>query len=282
MWALVVPVLSDRHYGEKAPERSQQTAPYLVLCCTAPPQQSKIGTMEIEAGISKIVPVADDVMAIRTIERPKGGLSIILVESLSRPKFRGKSLCSAIAEQVAALLATGVRDGAAARAASDTLFTDYDGSASARLSIASADLQSGTLVISTNGSVPYFVASNGEVTCLNMEAAAIGTERNIRPTIHELPLEPGLALVMYTSGIERAGELSGQNIDICAYLETSLESEGFLAQQLADELLAEAARLQEAKKSLPLGVVALHVGSQRTDGIHRTTYRIPVSEQTHV
>jgi hypothetical protein len=238
--------------------------------------------MEIEAGISKVVRPADDVVAIRTIERPKGGLSIILVESLARPKLGGKSLCSTIAEQVAGLLASGVRDGAAARAASDTLFTEYDGSASARLSIVSADLQSGTLVISTNGSVPYFVASNGEVTCLNMEAAAIGTERNIRPTIHELPLEPGLALVMYTSGIERAGELSGQNIDICAYLETSLESEGFPAQQLADELLGEAARLQDAQRSLPLGVVALHVSSQGTDGIHRTTYRIPVGEETHV
>lgn len=238
--------------------------------------------MEIEAGISKIVPVGDDVMAIRTIERPKGGLSIILVEGLSRPRIQGKSFCSAVAEQVAGLLANGVRDGAAARAASDTLFTEYDGSASARLSIVSADLQSGTLVISTNGSVPYFLASNGEVTCLNMEAAAIGTERNIRPVIHELLLEPGLALVMYTSGIARAGELSGQSIDICAYLETSLESEGFLAQRLADELLGEALRLQEARSEPPLGVVALYVGAQGADSIHRTTYRIPVGEQTHV
>jgi len=58
-----------------------------------------------------------------------------------------KTISTMVVRKESALLAEGVRDGAAARAASDYLYTERNGKVTATLNILSADLQTNTLVI---------------------------------------------------------------------------------------------------------------------------------------
>jgi hypothetical protein len=55
------------------------------------------------------------------IERPGGGLSFVLVDG-QRSGRSAKAISNLVARKAISLLAEGVRDGAAARAASDYLF----------------------------------------------------------------------------------------------------------------------------------------------------------------
>jgi hypothetical protein len=62
-----------------------------------------------------------------------------------------------VARKAIQLLAEGVRDGAAARAAHDYLYTYRGGKVSASLNILSADSRSKTFVISRNNDAPVIV-----------------------------------------------------------------------------------------------------------------------------
>ena len=111
--------------------------------------------------------------------------------------------------KIISLLAEGVRDGAAARAASDALFTDKNGKVSCTLNIASVDLQTGTVVLTRNNPVPLFLCRGDQVDCLGVESLPLGVGRHIRPVISEIDMEPGLTIVMYTDGLTQAGERRG-------------------------------------------------------------------------
>src|SRR5512146_725804 len=142
--------------------------------------------MEIQIEVSKVNKYATSESGdtLEVVERPNGGLSVVLADGQTSGKG-AKIISSMVVHKVISLLAEGVRDGAAARAASDYLFTERSGKVSACLNILSADLQTGTLVITRNNPAPVFVASGEHIECLDSESAAIGTSRNIRPAITE-------------------------------------------------------------------------------------------------
>ena len=64
-----------------------------------------------------------------------------------------------VVERRLLLLADGVRDGAAARAASDYLYTEKNGKVSATLNIFSVDFLTKTLVITRNNPFPVYLAT---------------------------------------------------------------------------------------------------------------------------
>src|SRR5512133_939912 len=99
------------------------------------------------------------------VERPNGGVLVVLADG--QTSGRGaKSISLMVVRKVISLLAEGVRDGAAARAASDTLYAERNGKVSATLNILSADLQTGTLVITRNNPAPVFIARGERIECL--------------------------------------------------------------------------------------------------------------------
>jgi hypothetical protein len=78
---------------------------------------------------------------LEVVERPNGGLSVVLADG--QTSGRGaKTISQMVVRKVIGLLAEGVRDGAAARAASDALFTERQGKVISTLNIASVDLHS--------------------------------------------------------------------------------------------------------------------------------------------
>ncbi len=70
------------------------------------------------------------------------------------PDHGAKAVSMMVVRKVIGLLAEGVRDGAAARAASDALYTDKKGKVISTLNIASVDLHSGTIVLTCNNPCP--------------------------------------------------------------------------------------------------------------------------------
>ena len=111
--------------------------------------------MEIQIAVAKTnkYAVSESGDTLETVERPNGGMSVVLADG--QTSGRGaKTISAMVVRKVISLLAEGVRDGAAARAASDHLYTERYGKVSATLNILSADLQTGTLVITRNNPSP--------------------------------------------------------------------------------------------------------------------------------
>ncbi|HNY99819.1 MAG TPA: SpoIIE family protein phosphatase [Anaerolineaceae bacterium] len=233
--------------------------------------------MEIQAAVAKISKFGSRISGdtLEIVERPNGGVSIVLADGRSSG-HDAKAISSLVVRKVISLLADGVRDGAAARAASDYLFTVYEGKASVYLSILSADLQTNTLVITRNNQTPVFIANLDHIECVSGESQAIGTERNIKPSILEIPLQADSTIVMYTDGLGHAGETVGESLDICTTLLGLLDEQAPTAQHIADTTLNHAIRLDQGRPNDDMSIVVLRVVSTTTDHVRRMIVRFPV------
>jgi serine phosphatase RsbU (regulator of sigma subunit) len=233
--------------------------------------------MEIQIAVAKTnkYAVSESGDTLEVVERPNGGVSVVLADG--QTSGRGaKAISTMVVRKVISLLAEGVRDGAAARAASDYLYTERYGKVSATLNILSADLQTGTLVITRNNPSPVFIGREEQIEILDSESSAIGTSRNIRPAISEIALEGWISIVMYTDGILHAGDRYGQSLDICTLLESMLEDQNPSSQEIADILLDQAIRLDQGRPNDDMSVVVLRVLPFESDLIRRMTVRLPV------
>lgn len=233
--------------------------------------------MEISIAVAKTnkYAVSESGDTLEIVERPNGGVSVVLADG--QTSGRGaKAVSSMVVRKVIGLLAEGVRDGAAARAASDYLFSERSGKVTACLNILSVDLQTQTIVIARNNPTPVFVARGEQVECITNESVSIGTNRNIRPSITEFPLESGITIVMYTDGIKFAGDRSGQPLDICILLESMLEEEDPTAVEIADNILAQAIRVDNNRPNDDMSVVVLRSSPVESDQIRRMSVRLPI------
>jgi serine phosphatase RsbU (regulator of sigma subunit) len=232
--------------------------------------------MQVELAAAKIhkYGVAESGDSLEVVERPHGGISVVLADGQSSGRG-AKAVSLMVVRKVIALLAEGVRDGAAARAASDMLFAERGGKVSCTLNIASLDLVTRTLVLARNNPAPLYVANGESVNRLDSESRPIGFYRNTKPLISELPIGPRLTVVFYTDGLVHAGSRRGMPMDVGLSLEALLEGEAPSAQEIADALLAEAIRLDEGRPSDDCSVVVLRVMSNTSDAVRRMTVRLP-------
>ena len=209
------------------------------------------------------------------VERPNGGISAVMVDA-QISGYLSKSISATIVRKAIGLLAEGVRDGAAARAASDYLFTERNGSVTAYLNIVSVDLQTRTLVISRNDPTPIYIAQGDQIEFLSGESNPIGASRNIRPAISEISLETGITIVTFTDGILQAGSYYERKFDIPTLLESMLQEQNPSAQSIADTILAEAIRLDLGRPNDDMSLLVLRVLSNDSDHIRRMSVSIPV------
>ena len=180
-----------------------------------------------------------------------------------------------VVRKVISLLADGVRDGAAARAASDALFTERGGTVSAYLDILSADLQTNTMVISRNNHTPIYISRCDRIETFLGDNNAIGLSRNVKPIISEITLEAGITLILYTDGLLSAGSSYGQRIDICTTFESLMDEQQPSPQDIADTILREAIALDQGRPNNDMSIVVLQVQSRETDLIRRMAVRWP-------
>ena len=233
--------------------------------------------MEVQIAAAKVnkYAISESGDTLEVVERPNGGLSVVLADG--QTSGRGaKAISQMVVRRVIGLLAEGVRDGAAARAASDALFTERQGKVICTLNIASLDLSSETIVLTRNNPAPMYVCRGEQIDCLEEDSVPLGTSRNVRPLITELPIEPGLIIVIYTDGLTHAGKRRGLPMDIGSTIRSVLEDQDPAPQLLADNLLAEAVSLDENRPADDISVVILKVTARVGDNVRRLTVRLPI------
>lgn len=234
--------------------------------------------MEVQIAVAKInkYAISESGDTLEAIERPNGGLSVVLADG--QTSGRGaKAVSMLVVRKVIGLLAEGVRDGAAARAASDALHTDKQGKVICTLNIASVDLRSGTIVLTRNNPSPIFISRGSQIDCLDAESIPLGTSRDVRPVITEIELEAGLTIVIYTDGLTHAGERRGQPMDVCETIRSLQEEQDPTPQELAETLLAYAVKLDDERPADDISVLVLKVSPRTGDEVRRMTIRLPIS-----
>ena len=234
--------------------------------------------MEIKIAVSKIKKYATRTSGdtVEIIERPNGGVSVVMADGQSSGRG-AKWVSSFVVRKVIALLAEGVRDGAAARAASDALYTERSGRVSATLNMLSADLETNTLVITRNNPAPVLIAQDDVLKRLDEPCKPIGLYRGTRPIITQLDLQVGLTIVVYTDGITHAGKRIGQPLDAEECLQVMLEDDEPTAQEIADSLLEYALKLDQGRPVDDTSVVVLRVLPGEDNLIRRMTVELPVT-----
>ena len=233
--------------------------------------------MEVQIAVAKVnkYAVSESGDTLEVVERPNGGLSVVLADGQSSGRG-AKAISLMVVRKVIGLLAEGVRDGAAARAASDALFTDKQGKVTSTLNIASLDLSSGTIVLTRNNPAPMYLCRDEKLDRLDAESIPLGISRDVRPLITEIAIEPGLTVIIFTDGIPHSGERRGMPMNITETIQSMLDDQDPSPQSLADTLLAQAVWLDDNRPADDISVLVLKVSTRSGDNVRRMTVRLPL------
>lgn len=237
--------------------------------------------MEIVIAVAKVRKFASSKSGdtVEVVERPHGGVSVVLADGQSSGRG-AKSISTLVVRKVISLLAEGVRDGAAARAASDSLFTEKNGKVSSTLNIVSADFHSNTLVLTRNNPIPAILIRGEVIEFLDSPSSPIGLHRATRPVITELPIQEDLTAVVFSDGLTYAGDRAGKTMDLPALLRQCLSNPATSPQAVVDIMLEEALRLDDFRPADDISIVVLRVMPGTTLpgkvlGIRRMSLNLP-------
>jgi serine phosphatase RsbU (regulator of sigma subunit) len=232
--------------------------------------------MELQIGVAKINKYASSESGdtLEVVERPNGGVSVVLADG-QRSGKSAKRLSNIVVRKVVSLLAEGVRDGAAARAASDYLYAMRGGKVLSTLNILTVDLDSYSIVISRNNPAPIHYIKNTKQKVLDEPSPPVGVYRNTKPSITELPLQAGLTIVAFTDGMVTAGERKNTSIDIPSEMEKCIQ-QSYSAQEIADHLISLALDLDDDRPIDDVSLVVLQVVPTKADLIRRMSVSFPI------
>lgn len=216
--------------------------------------------MQVQVAVAKVAKYATSESGdtVEMIERPHGGLSFVVVDG-QRSGRSAKAISNLVARKAISLLAEGVRDGAAARAAHDYLYTSRNGKVQATLNILSVDMLSHTIVLSRNSHCPILIVSDEGLRILDEPSQPVGVYRGTKPLVVELPIQAPTTVVLFTDGLLAAGQRYGQVLDIPATVQDLCSTAGCDAQSIADQLLAQALQLDQGRASDDITILVLTV-----------------------
>jgi serine phosphatase RsbU (regulator of sigma subunit) len=236
--------------------------------------------VEVQVSVAKVKKYATSESgdSVEMIERPHGGFSFVLVDG-QRSGRSAKAIANLVARKAITLLGEGVRDGAAARAAHDYLFTHRRGKALATLNILSVDMVSRTIVLSRNSHCPIFVVNGEGLRVLDEPSNPVGVYRGTKPVVVELPLHAPTTIVLFTDGMLAAGQRRGEALDIPRLVRQSCDECGPDAQLIADQLLAAALELDEGRASDDITILTLTARTRGEQGAHvrRLSLAVPLA-----
>jgi serine phosphatase RsbU (regulator of sigma subunit) len=222
--------------------------------------------VEVQVAVAKVAKYAtgESGDTVEMIERPHGGLSFVMVDG-QRSGRSAKAISNLVARKAISLLAEGVRDGAAARAAHDYLYTHRGGKVQATLNIISVDMVSRTIVLSRNSHCPTLVVTDEGLRILDEPCRPVGVHRGTKPVVTELPLVSPITVVLFTDGLLDAGQRYGQSLDIPAAVQALCNHQDCSAQLISDELLAQALQLDQGRAGDDITILVLTVQARRRE-----------------
>jgi serine phosphatase RsbU (regulator of sigma subunit) len=235
--------------------------------------------MQINVAIAKIdkFGASKSGDTVETIERPNGGMSIVLADGQVNG-VSSKAISTMVCHRIIDNIGDGIRDRSAIRATSNRLCIEGDGQVIANINLLSVDLQTNNILVSRNNPLPVFLIENGMVECLDSESEPIGGQMDVNPSMVELAIEPGLAIIVFTDGIYHAGRGNRNIPDICTTIEAFIEEQEPTAQDIAEFLIHRAIRLDEGKPRDDMCVVVMHVDVQVKDHIRRMNMSMTIDE----
>jgi len=234
--------------------------------------------LELQVGAAKVGKYAtrESGDTLEVIERPHGGLSLVLVDG-QRSGSAAKRISNLVARTAISLLAEGVRDGAAARAAHDCLRAHRQGKVSAELNIVSLDLVTRTIVISRNSHCPVLVSDKDGLHTLDEPSQAIGIYAKTKPVITELAIAANTWVIVFTDGVLDAGHRFGASFDVASLVTSFIANEEGDAPALADAILSRAVELDQGRPQDDMSVLVLAlIPSKHLDSARRLTVRFPL------
>jgi len=214
--------------------------------------------LELQVAVAKVARhgQAESGDTLEMVERPGGGFSFVLVDG--QGSGRGaKTLSNLIVTRATAQLKDGARDGVAARAAHDYLYTYRMGQVAATLNIISVDFQTNSVLVSRNNPAPFFVLDREGVRTYGDPSTPIGLTPMVKPQIVEVPLKPHLYVVAFTDGLLKAGERLGEDIEIGNFLAGWDATAGHNATSLCEALLSRALELDRNEPTDDMTIIVL-------------------------
>ncbi|MBN1579062.1 MAG: SpoIIE family protein phosphatase [Anaerolineae bacterium] len=234
-------------------------------------------TLEVAAAKVGKYATSESGDSLEMIERPHGGLSLVLVDG-QRSGKAAKSISNIVVRKAISLLGDGVRDGAVARAAHDYLRTMRGGKVSATLNIVSVDLQTETIVLSRNSHCPTFVFDGKQLMRLDESSEPVGIRTWTKPVMTELPIKPYTYVVVFTDGVLHAGQRCSRSVDVPVLVQRLIAQEKAAAQVVADAVLDEAVACDQGRPGddISVLVVAVLPDESDSDGARRMSVVLPI------
>ena len=236
--------------------------------------------MDVQFAVAKISKYASSESGdtLEMVERPHGGISCVLADG-QRSGKSAKAISNVVARKAIQLLSEGVRDGAAARAAHDYLYTYRGGKVSSTLNILSADSRSKTFVISRNNDAPVIVYTRKKgVFLLDKPSRSVGVHQVTKPVITEFPISEGTIIVMFTDGLRHAGSLSGSNTyDPVATMKQFIAENEMSPRVMADKLLADALEMENGRPRDDISILVASVLPDLGDRTRRLDVHLPLT-----
>jgi len=238
--------------------------------------------LDLQIAVSKVGKYATSESGdtVEVVERPQGGLSVVLADG-QRSGRAAKLISNIAARKIVSLLADGVRDGAAARAAHDYLRTLRQGKVSAEVSIISVDLVTSTVVVSRNSRCPALVVRTNDgtpkCTLIDQPGEPIGIYARTKPVITEVQIEAGMYVILFSDGVLMAGSRQGTSFDVAEFVCLYLEGRETGAPALADAIVAKAVELDNGRPLDDISVIVLAVRpAVSDDSTRRMIVQIPI------
>ena len=181
--------------------------------------------MELQAAISKAdrYSSAEQGDKVEVIERPRGGLSIIMAEGKLSGR-RSRSIAMKAVHSILNLIATGLHDGAASRIVLTNIFEEHKGKAQINLHIISCDLESQSIVITKNNAIPVVTVFEGRADYLPFDVTN-ESEPCDCPSVYQFEIEEGRDFILVTDGVLQAGAQHEQPLDLRLLVESLFEED---------------------------------------------------------
>ncbi len=232
--------------------------------------------MEIRVAIAKVNGFASEELGdqVEVIERPHGGLSVILAEG----KLKGQHSTMIARKGVQKVLASifeGVHDGTAARQVLAEIQNSFGNNAQLSLSLLSCDLQSNSIILTKNNDIPVIIIRNSESDYIRCDANKYEGSPD-KPSVYQFPLDSAFTIIMFSDGVAKAGSTDGYRAQWCTFLGAIMEEQNPSVQDLADFLLDQAIGIDYGEPKDDMSVVALQVSSDLSSGIRRMSLILPV------
>jgi len=235
--------------------------------------------MELQAAISKVdrYSSAEHGDKVEIIERPRGGISIIMAEGKLSGR-RSKTIAMKAVHSILSLITNGLHDGAASRAVLSTISEEHQGKAQISVSIISCDLDSHSIVITKNNVIPVLTVFEGVAEYLRFDST-IDTDHCCVPSVFQFEIEEGRDFVMVSDGILQAGSQYEQPLDLRLLVESLFEDDEPSVQEIADAILNQAISQDTGRPRDDMTVTVLRISPSPSENIRRECINFPIPDK---